>query len=363
MSQEIDGHLQRAPKPSRGVAASGYVAYAGFAVLFLVLAASVIAALCFGAYPVSPATLFDSLSASAPSAADRAVAVLVQLRAPRVALAVMVGAGFGAVGSALQALFRNPLADPGLIGVSSGAALGASLMIVCGSALFAHPGAHADEAIACAAFIGAMVVTVLVYRLGSSQGRVQLSILLLSGIAANALAGAIIGMLSYVASDAQLRSLTFWSLGSLGSAQWRTLGAIAPFVTGGIALIAMKTPALNLMQLGESEAHYLGVRVRRVKRVTLLAAALVVGALVSCTGQIGFIGLVAPHCVRLACGPDQRRVLPGSALLGAILTVLADLAARTVAAPAELPLGILTAMIGAPFFLLLIVRQRRLPGD
>ncbi|TCG09121.1 heme ABC transporter permease [Paraburkholderia steynii] len=237
------------------------------------------------------------------------------------------------------------------------------MKIVSGSTLFARFGARADEAIACAAFLGAMTVTVLVYRLGSSQGRVQLSVLLLSGIAANALAGAIIGMLSYVASDAQLRSLTFWSLGSLGSAQWRTLGAIAPFVAAGIALIAMNAQTLNLMQLGETEAHYLGVRVRRVKRAHVARGCAGRRALVSCTGQIGFIGLVAPHCVRLACGPDQRRVLRASALLGAILTVLADLAARTIAAPAELPLGILTAMIGAPFFLLLIVRQRRLLGD
>lgn len=375
MSNPIEGRLQHADHhrlrrafSALRIARPHALTYAGAFALVLVLAASVIAGLCFGAYPISLAALWDSLLAFAhdapvSTAADRAASVLVQLRAPRVALAVMVGAAFGTVGSALQALFRNPLADPGLIGVSSGAALGASLMIVFGSALFTRFGLRADEVIACAAFAGAMAVTVFVYRLGSSQGRVQLSVLLLSGIAANALAGAIIGTLSYIASDAQLRSLTFWSLGSLGSAQWRTLGAIGPFVAIGIVLIAMNAQRLNLMQLGETEALYLGVPVRRVKRVTLLAAALVVGVLVSCTGQIGFIGLVAPHCVRLACGPDLRIVLPGSALLGAILTVLADLAARTIAAPAELPLGILTALIGAPFFLLLIVNQRRLLGD
>ncbi|WP_455776359.1 FecCD family ABC transporter permease, partial [Burkholderia stabilis] len=176
--------------------------------------------------------------------------------------------------------------------------------------------------------------------------------------AINALVGAAIGLLTFVADDAQLRSLTFWSLGSLGGAQWPALAAVAPCVLIGCALLARERDALNALQLGETEALHLGVPVQRLKRHVLVAVALTVGALVSCAGIIGFIGLVAPHCVRLACGPDQRVVLPGAALLGALLTLAADLAARTIAAPAEIPLGVLTALLGAPFFLALLWKSR-----
>ncbi|WP_430494952.1 FecCD family ABC transporter permease, partial [Burkholderia sp. BCCCDS18] len=183
-------------------------------------------------------------------------------------------------------------------------------------------------------------------------------LLLLAGIAINALVGAAIGLLTFIADDAQLRSLTFWSLGSLGGAQWSALAAVAPCVAIGGALLARERDALNALQLGETEALHLGVPVQRLKRRVLVAVALAVGALVSCSGIIGFIGLVAPHCVRLVCGPDQRVVLPGAALFGALLTLAADLAARTVAAPAEVPLGVLTALLGAPFFLALLWKSR-----
>ncbi|ABO03259.1 fecCD transport family protein [Burkholderia mallei NCTC 10247] len=295
------------------------------ATLIAALAAASIAALCIGAYRLSPAQLLGALTATdAQLAGDAALrqarAVLVDIRAPRVVLALFVGAGFGAAGAAMQALFRNPLADPGLIGVSSGAAL--------------------------------------VYRLAVARGRLALPLLLLAGIAINALAGAGIGLLTYLADDAQLRSLTFWSLGSVGGAQWRTIAAVAPFALAGCVLLARERHALNALQLGEAEAMHLGVPVPRVKRRVLVGTAMCVGALVSCTGAIGFIGLVAPHCVRLAAGADQRIVIPGAALFGALLAVAADLAARTLAAPAEIPLGILTALIGAPFFLALLWKRR-----
>nr|WP_233272926.1 iron ABC transporter permease [Paraburkholderia acidisoli] len=344
------------------------------AALGVLLACAVIAGVCLGAYPVSPMTLWHALLAGnleAGAQGDRSALVLLELRLPRVALGVLLGAGFGAAGSALQALLRNPLADPGLIGVSSGAALGASLLIVFGAFVVPHLAlslpmstavsqiVEGGQATALAAFAGAVGVTLVVYRLAVSNGRVVLPILLLAGVAANALAGAVIGMLAYVATDAQLRSLTFWSLGSLADARWSTLGAITPFVFAGVSMIAVHTRELNAMQLGELDAHYLGVPVRRVKNTILLAVALAISALVSCTGQIGFIGLVAPHCIRLLCGPDQRVVLLGSMLLGALITVVADLIARIVVAPAEIPLGVLTALIGAPFFIFLLVRGRR----
>ncbi|MDE1181931.1 iron ABC transporter permease [Paraburkholderia sp.] len=337
--------------------------------LAALLCASSLAAVCFGAYRISLAQLMAALNVWATpvpgvdsNALEQARAVLLSIRLPRVVLALIVGGGFGAAGSALQALMRNPLADPGLIGISSGAALGASLAIVCGPWLLSHYGLAGDSVTAVAAFGGALAVTALVYRLSASRGRLVLPVLLLSGIALNALAGAMIGVMTYVASDSQLRSLTFWSLGSLAGVQWHTILLLLPVVAVGVVLIGRSSRALNVMQLGEMEAHHLGVPVHRVKHAVLIAAALSVGAIVSCTGQIGFIGLVAPHCVRLVCGSDQRWVLPGSMLFGATLTVLSDLAARTIAAPAEIPLGILTALIGGPFFLALILRNRERLG-
>ncbi|NYH16404.1 FecCD family ABC transporter permease [Paraburkholderia bryophila] len=327
--------------------------------LAIALGLATLAAICIGAYRISPALVWSALLATPADLANdpalqQARAVLLQIRLPRIVLALLVGAGFGSAGSALQALFRNPLADPGLIGISSGAALGASTLIVLGPMI----GALSLVWLPAAAFLGALTVAALVYRLAAARGRLALPLLLLAGIAINALAGAAIGLLTYLADDAQLRSLTFWSLGSLGGAQWPVLGAVAPFVVTGALVIARNSHALNALQLGETEAQHLGVPAQAVKRTVLVASALGVGALVSCTGVIGFIGLVAPHCVRLACGPDQRVVMPGAMLLGATLTVLADLAARTVAAPAEVPLGILTALIGAPFFLALLWRSR-----
>lgn len=332
-------------------------------VMAVALAAATLAAICIGAYGMTPHVVWSALTANSAAvsndpALEQARAVLLGIRLPRVVLALFVGAGFGAAGSALQALFRNPLADPGLIGISSGAALGASTLIVLGPLLGASYVAVGLYALPLAAFAGALVVSALVYRLAAARGRLALPLLLLAGIAINALVGAAIGLLTYIADDTQLRSLTFWSLGSLGGAQWPMLAAVMPFVLAGVGLIARNAPALNALQLGETEAQHLGVPTQRVKRTVLAASALSVGALVSCTGVIGFIGLVAPHCVRLACGPDQRAVMPGAMLLGATLTVLADLAARTVASPAEVPLGILTALLGAPFFLVLLWRSR-----
>lgn len=289
----------------------------------------------------------------------QARAVLVNIRLPRVFLAILVGCGFGAAGSSMQALFRNPLADPGLIGVSSGAALGSALVIVLGSAFWPaalqFSGMYAPML---AAFAGALLVATMVYKIAASRGRLALPLLLLAGIAINAVTGAGIGLLTYIASDNQLRTLTFWNLGSLAGAQWSLLTIAAPVVFLCMAVLGRHAAALNVMLLGEAEAQHLGVSVLIIKRTVLVASALCVGALVACTGTIGFIGLVAPHCIRLACGPDQRIVFPGAILFGAILTLVADCVARTIVAPAEMPLGILTALLGGPFFLALLWRRR-----
>ncbi|KFX27388.1 FecCD family ABC transporter permease [Ralstonia solanacearum] len=325
------------------------------------LAAVTVAALCIGAYAVEPSELWAAWIAPASDPAGlRIRAVLVDIRLPRVVLALLLGGALGASGAALQAIFRNPLADPGLIGVSSGAALGAATAIVglplLGGAALTH--AVGPALLPLAAFGGALLVTVMVYRLAARRGCVSLPLLLLAGIAINALATALIGLMLYLATDAQQRTLTFWSLGSAGGAQWRTLAVVAPPALLGCAWLLRMRGALTALQLGDAAAAHLGVPVRRVQKQVLAAAALAVSALVSCTGVIGFIGLVAPHGVRLLCGPDQRTVMPGAMLLGALLTVGADLAARTLAAPADIPLGVLTALFGAPFFMLLLARRR-----
>ncbi len=322
------------------------------------LAVAVLAALCGGAYRIAPGEAIAVLfrGATGDFAQDQTRNVMLQIRLPRIVLGVLVGAGFGAAGAALQALFRNPLADPGLIGVSSGAALGAAGVIVLGGVVL--PASLGLWLLPVAAFAGALGVTTLVYRLAAGRGRLALPLLLLAGIAINAVSGAAIGLLTYLANDTQLRTLTFWTLGSLGGAQWPMLAVIVWPVALGIVALATQCRSLSALLLGEAEALHLGVAVQSVKRRVMIACALCVGALVASSGMIGFIGLIAPHIVRLLVGPDPRAVLPAAALFGAILTLLADLVARTSVAPAELPLGILTALLGAPFFLALLWRRR-----
>jgi iron complex transport system permease protein len=331
-------------------------------VLAVLLLLVLVCALCIGAYPIPLRTL--AALALGHDTGDRlARAVAWDIRLPRVLSGIVAGATLGASGCTMQALFRNPLADPGLIGVSSGAALGASAAIV----LLPASGVLAALAwqgavLPLAAFAGAMAVVALVYRLGAAGGALVVQWLLLAGIAVNAIAGAVIGLLGYVATDAQLRSLTFWSLGSLASASWTMLGAMLLPAVLGCGMLLRHRHALTVFQLGEADAEAVGIDVRRVKRDALLATALCVGGVVCQTGVIGFIGLVAPHCLRLMCGPDLRRVLPGAMLLGALLVVSADLLARTIAAPADVPIGILTALIGAPFFMMLLLRRKRTAG-
>ena len=286
-------------------------------------------------------------------------AVLGAIRLPRVALALLVGAGLGAAGAAMQGLFRNPLADPGLVGVSSGAALAASFVIVLGAKWL--PGIYHALGIfmlPVAAFAGGLAVTFSIYMVSTREGRVSLPVMLLAGVAANALALAGIGLLTYVATDEQSRLLVFWSLGSLGGANWQNVAICTPCVLPAVALAWRYARPLNAILLGEAEAGHLGINVRHLKAGVIGLTTLCVGALVAFTGIIGFVGLVAPHMLRLACGPDHRMVIPGAALLGAILTVAADVVARTIVTPAELPIGILTTLIGAPFFMALLLRQR-----
>ncbi|WP_416638375.1 FecCD family ABC transporter permease [Pseudomonas sp. OHS18] len=334
-----------------------------FVALGLLLALALWLSLALG--PVS-LPLGDTLRAAlrlagAPLAADglqQAELILGQIRMPRTLLGLAVGAVLALCGVAMQGLFRNPLADPGLIGVSSGAALGAAVAIVGGAAMGGMPEVFAPYLLSLCAFLGGLVVTALVYRLGRRNGQTSVTTMLLAGIALNALAFACIGLFTYLADDATLRTLTFWNLGSLNGASYARLWPLL-LVTLAVALwLPRRAQALNALLLGESEARHLGVAVERLKRELVFCTALGVGAAVAAAGMIGFIGLVVPHLVRLLVGPDHRVLLPASALAGASLLLLADLFARLILSPAELPIGIVTALIGAPFFLYLLLRGR-----
>ncbi|MCY1204632.1 Hemin transport system permease protein HmuU [compost metagenome] len=289
---------------------------------------------------------------------EQAELILGQIRLPRTLLGLAVGAVLALSGVAMQGLFRNPLADPGLVGVSSGAALGGAAAIVGGAALGGLPDAFAPYLLSVCAFAGGLGVTLLVYRLGRRDGQTSVATMLLAGIALTALAGAVIGLFTYLADDATLRSLTFWNMGSLNGASYSRLWPLLIVTLFVFFWLPRRARALNALLLGESEARHLGFDVERLKRELVFCTALGVGAAVAAAGLIGFIGLVVPHLVRLVAGPDHRVLLPASALAGASLMLLADLAARLVLAPAELPIGIVTALIGAPFFLYLLVRGR-----
>ncbi len=281
--------------------------------------------------------------------------VLWQIRIPRLALALAVGAGLGLSGALLQGIFRNPLADPGIIGVSSGAAVGASIAIVSGAPLLTTAGLGA---VTLAAF-GCGVVTVLaVYAFARQGGRTEVVTLILTGIAINAMALGVLGLMTFLADDEELRTLSFWTLGSLAGATWPAVLFAGPAALAALAAAPLFARGLDTLALGELEAEHLGVGVERLRLVAVTVAALVVSAAVAVAGIVSFVGLVVPHLIRLGAGPGHRFLLPASALGGAAVTALADLASRMVALPQEVPLGVVTALAGGPFFLWLLHRTR-----
>lgn len=332
--------------------------------LSIVLASVVLLALGIGAVALSPAEivslLLERLGLGVADAAMAERAVFEAIRAPRVLLAVAAGAALGVSGAAVQGVFRNPLADPGLIGVSPGAALGAVSVIVLGPALFGQiDPAFRPWLLPVAAFVGGLGATFIVYMAARAEGRVIVSTMLLAGVAVGAIAGAGLGWLTFLSDEEQLRTLTFWTLGSVGGATWASvLPAILLIGAAVVALLGLQR-SLNALALGEAEARHLGFDPTRTAALTAVLAAVAVGAAVAACGIVGFVGLIAPHLVRLMAGPDHRIVLPGAALLGAALLVFADTLARTVVAPAELPLGVVTALVGGPFFFWLLLKDKR----
>lgn len=322
--------------------------------LFLFLALAVYVSITTGAAGTSPwATLGQWLRGEEIALADKVV--LLNIRLPRLALGLLVGAALAVAGAVMQGLFRNPLADPGLVGVSAGAGLGAVLAIVLGAAL---PFALGAWLVPSAAFIGGLCTTIILYMVATRAGRTSIATMLLAGIAIAALAGAVTGVMVYIANDTQLRDLTFWNLGSLAGATWAKVLAAAPIILPALAVTPFLAKGLNALALGEAAAGHMGVPVQKLKAAAIVSVAAATGAAVAVSGGIGFIGIVVPHILRLLNGPDHRALLPDAAVLGAAALLLADALSRTIVAPAELPIGVITAVIGAPVFLWVLLRQR-----
>lgn len=289
--------------------------------------------------------------------------VVWSIRLPRILTAAAVGGLLAAAGALMQGLFRNPLADPALVGVSSGGAFAAALSIVLiDHALASQLRFLEDTILSIAAFTGSLATTIILYRIATRAGRTSIALFLLAGIAIAAIAGAAIGVLVYAADDRQLRDITFWMMGSLSGANWSKVATTSVMLTVALLLFARIAAPLDLIVLGESEAFHSGVDVERLKRISIVLISAMTGVAVAVCGVVGFVGIVVPHFVRLVIGPSHRLLLPSSVCLGAVMLVVADTIARSIVAPAEMPIGILTAAIGAPFFLMILLRRRKLVG-
>ncbi len=289
-----------------------------------------------------------------PDARDDSVVWFIRL--PRTLLGAVVGAGLGVAGAALQGVFRNPLADPSLIGVSAGASVGAVTALALGVAWVGI------WTVPTFAFAAALVVLGVVYALARRGGRTEVVTLILAGVAISSVASGAVGWVTAVAMDAGVGSTTFWQLGGLGAARWEQVGVVAATVAVGAVALTRFAPALNLLALGEREARHLGVDVERMRVAIMVVVTAITGAAVSFAGVIGFVGLVGPHLLRLAVGPDHRQVVPKSAAVGAIMLMLADMTSRLAVAPMELPVGVVTGLIGGPFFAWLLLRTRKEQG-
>ena len=285
--------------------------------------------------------------------------ILFDIRLSRICLAFLIGAILAISGAVMQGLFRNPLAAPSLIGVSSGASVGASIVIVLAGTWLQNNALLGLSVVAVGAFVGSFLITLLVFRLSTSNLGTSVTTMLLAGIAISALAGAVNSLLSYFADNEMLRQISIWQMGNLSTANWARVSVVAVVAVFVLVLFPRESKSLNALLLGESEARHLGIDVQRVKKKLILLTTLGIGTAVAVAGMIGFVGLVVPHMVRLLIGPDHRWLLPVSALAGGILLLIADTLARVIIAPVELPTGILTAILGAPFFIMLLIQQRR----
>ena len=326
--------------------------------LLLVLVLSMVISARVGAVNISYSKIFSYLSGSREDSIEKSL--FLKIRLPRVILCAFAGAALSVSGALMQALFRNPIVEPGLVGTSSGAAFGAAFVFVMGKSL---TGPFADFIgpfmLPLFAFAGGLLATLIVYRLSNVFGKTNVNTLLLAGIAVNALANGGTGFFSYVARDPQARSITFWNLGTLSGADWDGVLLVGISTTLGILLALRFSKSLNALLLGETEAGYLGINTERMKLQLIVLNTFIVAMATSIVGVIGFLGLIVPHLLRIMKSSDNRFLIIGSALLGAILLNFADMFARVIVKPSEFPIGIITAFVGAPVFLFLLIRNSR----
>lgn len=308
----------------------------------------------------SVAELFSGILSGHSSISQSDRFVLLNLRLPRITMAVLIGSALAVSGTCLQGMFKNPLATPDLIGITSGASLFAALTIVLGSSFKQYiPEVFHFSLLSIMAFIGALITMILVYRISTSNGKTNVVIMLLCGVAFTALGFAITGFLIYISKEEQLRDLTFWNLGSLAGATWTKNLILAVIVLVSYAFLINKGKALNAMMLGERDAQHLGIPVEKIKKQIVLLTALMVGTSVAFAGTIGFVGLIVPYILRLLFKSNYNIILPLSAVMGGILLLTADTISRTIAQPSEVPIGILTAFMGAPIFIVILIRNRK----
>ncbi|WP_235480359.1 FecCD family ABC transporter permease [Leifsonia sp. Leaf264] len=332
-----------------------------FAGLAVALVAVMLIAACSGQLPIAPGEVWNSLLRGLgvdvpPAAVPTTDAALWSIRFPRIIMAVVIGAALAAAGTLMQAVFANPLAEPGVVGVSSGAALGAAASIVFGWAFLG------EWTIAVAAFAAGLVTTLFVYLSSRSGGKTEVVTLVLTGIAVNAFAGAALALLMFLGDAGSREQIVFWQLGSLNGSRWQQVAVVAPLVIAGLVVAFLLARTLDLFSLGERGARHLGVNVEGVRIVVVVVVAVLVCAAVAFAGIIAFVGLVVPHLMRMIIGPAHRALLAASVLGGAVLLLAADLVARTAVPMADLPIGLLTSLIGGPFFFWLLRRTRRRAG-
>lgn len=315
-----------------------------------------------GVYEFDSASLWKAISAlfGAGEIADTDRYVLLDIRLPRIVMAILIGSALAVSGTCLQGMFKNPLATPSLIGITAGASLFAAVSIVLGGHFRAYLPEILDQSLISAmAFLGAVLTMSFVYRMSTSGGKTNVVVMLLAGVAISALAGAATGFLTYLSKEEQLRDLTFWTLGSLGAATWMKNGILLVVVSVSFFVLIKKGKVLNALMLGEKDARHLGIAVEKTKRQIIFFTALMVGTSVAFSGSIGFVGLIVPYILRLLFKSNYYMILPLSAVLGSILLLGADTISRTVVAPSELPIGILTAFMGAPIFIAILISFKK----
>lgn len=323
------------------------------------LIVSIILNITIGAFSISIFELVEALLN--PNENQIYYQVITDIRVPRIALGVLVGIAFGISGAMMQTLFKNPLADPGLIGVSAGASAGVVIFMLLAKFLpeVFYTGFLSYLSLPFSAFLGAVITIFVIYKLASVYNKVAVTVMLLAGIAINAMLGALVGLFTYVSTEEELKSFTFWTMGSLADGDLKVILTLVPIVLITYIFAHKKKVELNLMLLGEDEARNSGVNAERLKKMIIFFVSLSIGASVAFCGIIGFIGLIVPHIARQLVGSNHKFFIPLSAILGAFVLLWADSLARTIVAPAELPIGIITAILGAPFFLWLLMKNRK----